>query len=138
MASVTATSIVYRYYDVINQGDLDALEQLVAPGYQYHAPGLPPSFAVFKQMLVSYRLGFSDLHHHVEQVVAEGDRVVVHVTSAGTHSGVFLGHPPTQRRFAAVGIDIFRLEDDLLAERWGAFDTLTMLQQLGLYRPIST
>ena len=54
----------------------------------------------------------------------------------GTHTGAFMGHPPTGRRFHAGGIDVFRIAEGKLVERWGQFDTLGMLQQLGLYRPV--
>lgn len=138
MLDTSQKTLVHQYYDIINRGDLDALDQLVSPGYRYHAPGLPPSLFIFKQMLLAYRVGFPDLNHVVEQLISEGDRVVAYVTTQGTHTGPFLGHAPTHQHFSAAGVDIFRLEQGRLVERWGAFDTLSMLQQLGLYQPVPT
>jgi predicted ester cyclase len=68
----------------------------------------------------------------IEDVVAEGDRVVVRWTNSARHVGGFLGIPPTGRTCAIAGIDIYRIEDHRLAEHWHVIDQLAMLQQLGL------
>ena len=115
MDSTSQKAVVQQYYDVLNRGELDALDLLVDPAYHYHAPGLPPSLFVFKQMLVAYRAGFPDIHYVVEQLIGEGNRVVAYVVAHGTHTGPFLGHAPTHRRFTASGVDIFRLEQGRLS-----------------------
>jgi predicted ester cyclase len=68
----------------------------------------------------------------IEDVVAEGDRVVVRWTNSGTHIGVFAGIPPTGRSFVIAGIDIYRVADGKLAEHWHVVDQLAMMAQLGL------
>jgi predicted ester cyclase len=68
----------------------------------------------------------------VEDIVAEGDRVVVRWSNSGRHVGDFLGMPPTGHSYAIAGIDIYRIEDGQLAEHWHVIDQLAMLQQLGL------
>jgi predicted ester cyclase len=62
--------------------------------------------------------------------------VVARTLTEGTHTGPFMGHPPSGRRFQAAGIDVFRVAGGQLAEHWSVFDTLGMLMQLGLYRPL--
>ena len=68
----------------------------------------------------------------IDDIIAEDDRVVVRWTNSATHSGTFLGIPATGRSCRFAGIDIYRLEDGRLAERWHVVDQLSMLQQLGL------
>ena len=68
----------------------------------------------------------------VDDVIAEGDRLVVRWTNAGSHSGEFLGIPATGRPFEFAGIDIYRIENDRMAEHWHVVDQLSMLGQLGL------
>jgi len=68
----------------------------------------------------------------IEDVIAEGDRVAVRWTNAGTNVGDFLGIPATGRSFSVPGIDIYRLEDGKLAEHWHVVDMYGQLIQLGL------
>lgn len=129
-------ALVRRYYEVINGGDFNQLDELVSGNYQHHVPGLLPTLQAFKQVLHMYRHGFPDLVNNVEALIVEEDKIVARVSIHGSHQGMFLGHPPTHKPFKAVGIDIFRIADGKIAERWGLFDTMTMLQQLGLYSPM--
>ncbi len=131
-----AREVVRRYYAALESGDDAALDALVDEGYVRHMPGVPPGRAVVRQHLEAFRAGFPDLRFRVEALIAEGDLVSARTTTEGTHTGPFMGHPPTGRRFRAGGIDIFRVEEGRLQEHWGQFDTLAMLQQLGLYRPV--
>ena len=68
----------------------------------------------------------------VEEMIAEGDRVVVRWTGSGTHVGAFMGIPPTGRSFTISGIDIYRMADGKMAEHWHVVDQLALLGQLGL------
>jgi predicted SnoaL-like aldol condensation-catalyzing enzyme len=71
-------------------------------------------------------------HFTVEDLIAEGDRVVVRWTNAGTHVGDFAGIPATGRPFTMAGIDIYRLAGGQLCEHWHVIDQLGMLGQLRL------
>ncbi len=75
---------------------------------------------------------FPDLHVTPEDVIAEGDSVVARLTSRGTHQGEFQGIPPTGKQITLTGIEVFRIADGTIAERWGEFDFLGLLQQLGV------
>ena len=68
----------------------------------------------------------------IEDVIAEGDRIVVRWTNSGTNVGEFLGIPPTQPSFTIAGIDIYRAEDGKLAEHWHVVDVYGQMVQLGL------
>ena len=86
-----------------------------------------------KRTLIEYHAGFPDLFHTIDDVIGDADRIVVRTTTIGTHHGPFLGHPPTRRRFKAAAISVYRIEDRVIQEVWEIFDTIAMLQQLGLY-----
>ena len=77
------------------------------------------------------RVAFPDFHHTVEDLVAEGDKVVPRLTLRGTHQGDFQGLPPTGKQVTFSGINVMRLEDGKIVEHWSIGDTLGMLQQLG-------
>jgi steroid delta-isomerase-like uncharacterized protein len=134
MSTETNKAVVRRYYDeVLNAGQVDTLDELAVEDYHENDPlpgqadgrqGLKERASIFINALSS--------NFTVEDVVAEGDRVVVRWTNNGTHVGDFLGIPPTGRSFRIAGIDIHRVENGRLAEHWHVVDQLTMLQQLGL------
>ncbi len=126
---------VLRYYAALNRRDFDALDSLVAPDLIRHEPGSTPGLAALKETLRLYKVGFPDLTHEVELIVADAGLVAVRTRTTGTHLGQFLGHPPGGRRFTSSGQSMYRVEDGMIREFWGVFDTLSMLQQLGLYTP---
>lgn len=131
-----ARQLALRYFAVLDGGPLEELDGLLAPGFDTGVPGLPRGPVAYRQMLAGYRSAFADFHTHVEEVVAEADRVAVLTTTSGRHTGAFLGHAPTGAAFAATGIDLLWIEGERIARRAGAFDGLGMLQQLGLYTPV--
>jgi steroid delta-isomerase-like uncharacterized protein len=127
--------IIERYYDALNRNDLEALDSLLAPGLVHHSlPGTAGRDSL-KEMQAHYRGGFPDLFHTVSDVVTEGDRTAVRTITKGTHLGTFLGHPATCRQFTAPAISLYRIEGGLIREVWEVFDTISMLQQVGLYTP---
>jgi steroid delta-isomerase-like uncharacterized protein len=126
-------AIVRRYYaEVLGSGNLRLLIDLAIPGYHEHdpLPGQTDGREGLRQRVEMLRSAFQP-HYTLEDVIAEGDRVVVRWTNHGTHVGEFMGLPPTGKSFAIAGIDIHRLEDGKLAEHWHVVDLFSLLQQLG-------
>jgi steroid delta-isomerase-like uncharacterized protein len=126
--------VVRRYYeDVLNRGDMGALDELAVESYEEHdpLPGQGTGLQGLRDRVEMFRTGLA-VQFTIEDVVAEGDRVAVRWTNAGTHVGPFLGIPPTGKSFSIAGIDIHRIQDGRMAEHWHVVDQLTMLQQLGL------
>ena len=119
------------YEEVINQGKLETADELLAPDAPSHT-GVPPGPEGLKRHVSMLRAAFPDLHHSIEDVIAEGDKVVVRTTCTGTHVGDFLGIPPTGRRFTQEHIHILRLEQGKVAEHWAQMDKVGMMQQLGV------
>jgi steroid delta-isomerase-like uncharacterized protein len=106
---------------------------LCAPGYVAYIGSNPPmSLAEHQGFAQAFYGGFPDLHHTVEDTVADSDRVVVRFTLTGTHQGDFLGIPPIQKSFEAGAIAILRIADGRVAELRAQFDQVGMLQQLGV------
>ncbi len=127
------TKTARRLYELLNQGDVEAVGDLVTPDYVEHAP-FPGQGVGREGVLDRFSMIVTALapHFTVEDVITEGDRVVVRWTNAGTHVGEFAGIPATGKTFSISGIDIYRIEGDLLAEHWHVIDQLSMLGQLGL------
>ena len=121
--------------EVWNRGDLDACDEILASDYTGIIPGQPGPIRgpeAFKQMVAVYRGGFPDVHLTVDDVFATGDRVAVRWVSRGTNSGAMMGMPPTGRAMEVMGISLFQVVDGKVAWEWEGFDTMGMMQQLGL------
>jgi steroid delta-isomerase-like uncharacterized protein len=111
-------------------GDLSMLDEICAPDFVHHGPGIPPDLEGFKQMVPIFRSAFSDVEVAVEDLFAEGDRVVDRITVRGTHAGDFMGIPPSGKRWEMQEIHIARIADGKIAERWTMVDMSGLLQQL--------
>ncbi len=75
---------------------------------------------------------FSDIELDVQQMIAEGDKVLVHLRFRGKQSGVFGDYPASNKRFDVMVLDLFRMENGKIAEQWPAIDNLGLQQQIGL------
>lgn len=124
-----------RMYDLINAGDVDAFGDLLADGFVEHEelPGLAPSKDGVKTFFRMQIAAFPDLRMGVEDIVADGRKVVARVRYTGTQDGEFMGMPATGKSVDVQLIDIFSFDDDgRLSEHWGVLDQMTMMQQLGV------
>ncbi len=127
-------AVVQRAVDAFNQGDWEAVDRLFAASYVDHDParaGFPTGPEGVKQAWSAFRAAFPDLQGVIEDTIAEGDKVVVRGVVSGTHHGELMGIPPTGNLVSVPLIDINRIENGQLVERWGLADMLGMLQQLG-------
>ncbi len=127
-------SIVRRFFEVgPSKGDLQAANELLAPGFVLHVP-LPcsPGIQGIDEVVSACRAAFQDLYVTVEDMVAEEDRVAARFTARGIHAGAFMGLPPTGKPIAMTGMEIFRLENGKIAELWGEANLLGLMQQLGI------
>lgn len=133
--SVEQNKAVVRRFaaDVLNGARFDAADELFTPGFTIHGlpPGLPENLEGLRLAVTLFHAAFPDWQDTEDDIVAEGDRVVLRFTGRGTHRGEFLGLAPTGRRVAMPGIAIYRLEDGRIAEDWVQLDTFTLMQQLG-------
>jgi predicted ester cyclase len=89
----------------------------------------------FKQSMGEFYSAFPDSHFTIDDMVAEGDKVVVRWTMTGTHKGEFGGISPTNKKVTIWGIYIDRIAGGKAVETWERFDTLGLMQQLGPVPP---
>lgn len=126
--------LVRRLYDeVLNQQTTAPVAELATAEYVEHdpLPGQGEGLAGLVDRVQQLTTAFAP-HFEIEDLLAEGDRVMVRWTNTGTHVGEFAGIPPTGRSFQIAGIDVYRIEADRLAEHWHVIDELRLLQQLGI------
>jgi predicted ester cyclase len=116
--------LVRRLVDeVMNERRLDVIDEL------YDARLATAGRRWIEPFLAS----FSDVHMRIDDLIAEGDSVVGRFSCSGTHTGDWLGHRPTGRRFTDVAeVYIFRIKDGRIISAWGMEDTLNRLRQLRL------
>jgi predicted ester cyclase len=133
-----------RYYEeVLNQGNMAAVEELVAPNHVLHGLGVPPlpagtsALDRLRQAVNRLRAIFPDLHYTVEDQIAEGDKVVTRWTRRGTQQGEWTNTPfgtiaPTGKEVTTTGVAIQRFVNGKIAETWVDQDSLGLFQQLGV------
>ncbi|MCO5172204.1 MAG: ester cyclase [Planctomycetes bacterium] len=131
MTAEANKELVRRLFaDVFVGGDLDALDPLVRADYIQHNEAVAGGRAGLRAFVEEVRRAFPDLEVTIEDLVAEGDRVVARISTRGTHRGPFLGRPATGRVVVGRAIDIFRVQDGQLAEHWDVMDVHGLLAQM--------
>ncbi len=120
---------VEKLFETFSNGDLAALDQLVAP--EYVGPQGEKGPAGFRPVVVGLRAAFPDIHYTVDELVAENDRVAVRWHWTGTHQGPFRAYPPTGKPVINSGSGIFRFKDDKVVSAGLETDRLGFLQQIG-------
>ena len=135
MSSEDNKALVRRFYEeVVNQKNTAAIDEFFAPNIVDHtaSPGTPGGIEGPKLHLDMYLTAFPGLHLTVEDMIAEGDKVVARVTARGTHLGELRSTPPTDKQMTVTAIDIYRIAGGKFVEYWGIGDDLGLLQQLGV------
>ena len=129
-------AIVRRFFDeAVNKGNMTVVDDLIAQNYiEHEGPvGQPSGIEGFKQFIAKVATAFPDLQVTIEDLIAEGDKVVASVTVRGTHKGTLLGNiPPTGKHASWTGIDIFQIAGGKIVGRWNQRDLLGLMQQLGV------
>lgn len=125
--------IVGRYFDRwANHGDTAVADELIASDLVLHnPPAVLRSLDDYKRSMAGFHAAFPDLHFTAEDLVAEGDRVVVRWTLRGTQRGEFLGRPPTGRTITVTGMSLFRIVGGRIQEIWVNMDRQGLMEQLG-------
>jgi predicted ester cyclase len=116
--------------EVINEGRLDLVDELVAEDYVDHANG-PDGRDGYRQSVAVVRAAFPDLRMAIEDLIAEGEMVVARLSIEATHDGEFMGIRPTGRRVTFTGISVIRVVGGRMVERWNQSDIVGVLKQLG-------
>lgn len=127
--------LIRRYFEEVwNKGDVDLLDELLAPDYINHNPGAPDAKlgpAGLKPIVLAIRQAFPDLNYTIKNVVATEAQVAVHTVMKGTHLGDFFGMAPASRVIHVEQMQIERVVNGRIAEHWRVTDELSLLKQLG-------
>jgi steroid delta-isomerase-like uncharacterized protein len=123
-------ALVARFYEVVNAGTLEKLDEVCAPDLRGHA-GAGADLAQLKQSIGSFREAFPDLRANVRYAVAEGDLVSTWVGYEGTHEGEFAGVTGSGRHVKFVAWDLIRVAGGRIAEITQYCDVFTLMNQIG-------
>ncbi len=137
MSAEENKATVRKYREAHNKNNLAALDQFVAKDLISHSalPGLPPGLEGGKMAHQGFLASFPDTQTKTEDLIAEGDKVVERYTAHGTHTGDFMGAPPTGKKYSIESIVIFRFANGKIVEMWGLNDVQSLMMQLGLMAP---
>jgi steroid delta-isomerase-like uncharacterized protein len=128
--------VVIRFVEeVMNGGDLDAADELVAPDHENHDPTAPEvrgGSEGIKELIGMYRSAFPDIRFTTGEMICEGDTVAHRWTLTGTHRGALMGVEPTGRSVEVAGVEMNRIENGKISASWTVSDSLGLVQQLGL------
>ena len=126
-------TLAKQYYDAFLKGDIETLKEILSPEFVWHS-GFEPDFSLeetledIKKQMVMY----SNRTYSVEDLIAEGDKVVLRYIIRGVHTGDVEGFPATGNKFEASGSEIIRIEGGEIVESWEEYDDLGHYQQLGM------
>lgn len=133
MSTETNKAIVRRYFEqVFNEQRYDLADEFLSESIELHGSGLPPGLEALEQFFTAFATSFPNGQTIIEDIVAEGNRVVARITFKGTHQGAMQGIPATGKMVNLPGITIFRMDNGKIAEGWMVNDNLGMMQQLGV------
>jgi steroid delta-isomerase-like uncharacterized protein len=127
--------------EAFNAGNVDVVDELVSPDFVNHDAALPEAMIgpdAAKGSITAYRTAFPDLRLTIEEQIAADTGVATRWSAKGTHQGELMGIPATGKQATVTGITIDRIVDDRIAESWTNWDTLGLLQQLGVVPVLAT
>ena len=133
--------LIRHFEEVLNQGMLPVVDEIYSDDYTLDAPvssdgesrrrSLTQGREQLKQRVTLFRTAFPDIRFTLNEIIAEGDSVVVSYTYRGTHQGVFAGVEPTGRSIDITGILIAHMSDGRIQEAVSVFDSAQLMEQLG-------
>jgi predicted ester cyclase len=135
--SIDANNAVVRRFivDMLGNGQHELAEELFAADYVARSglgSTLEPGPDGARKAAARLRVGFPDVQYAIEDMIAEGDKVVVRTRWTGTHLGKYGDLAPSGKRVTSTSIHIYRLENGKIAERWLERDRLSMMEQVGV------
>ena len=127
--------IVTRWYGAFEKNNPAILDEVLAKDWRDipPAPSQPPGPEGAKQILVQLGTTFPDLKIKVEDILQDGNKVVVRSTITGTQQGPLIGFPAKNRSMSIQAIDIHEFKDEKIVRTWHTEDWMTGLHQLGVF-----
>ncbi|HLZ57017.1 MAG TPA: ester cyclase [Ktedonosporobacter sp.] len=139
MSTEENKALVRRWFTALNAAESQAIDDLFFPNFTYHLPGGQSQLegsGPFKGFIVGFHSAFPDLYYTIEDLVAEGDRVMARWVARGTNTGSSMGLPATNKPVTITGVNIYHVAGSRFVEQWTEFDHLGMLQQMGVLPPL--
>ena len=127
-------AITARATELWNTGDLSLVDDIHTADFANHDPSRldVADLECYKRFIAEVRSSMPDYQVIAQDTIAEGDKVVTRWIGNGTHQGEYAGIPPTGQQATLAGVTIYRFEADKIAEAWWVYDSLGMMQQLGI------
>ena len=138
MSAEENKALVRRFYEQMDEDNVVIIDQLVAANYVGHVVGSEDirGREGLKELAAAFHSAFPDLQRVIEDLIAEGDKVVGRFTARGIHKGEFMGIAPTNKQVTFTAIGIYQFDEGKLVEDWIEYDALGLLQQLGAIPPL--
>lgn len=126
-----------QHEEVWSKGDLSLIDEIYSPSFICHFIVGPEWHGRdgIRQAVTKHRAAFPDWEEHIEDIIADADKVVTRWTATGTHKGKFEGISPTGNQVTIAEVAIYRIADDKIAEQWGFPDIMGLLRQIGAVPP---
>jgi predicted ester cyclase len=127
-------AIIIAFTNASNDRNYTAIEQYVAEDIIEHRPGVESGRNSTIEFLQSLATAFPDFHTNIDQIVAEGDKVVVFTTTNGTHQGEFIFAPgvtPTGKQVSFKTADMYHISNGQMVEHWDVIEILDLMAQIG-------
>lgn len=127
-------AIVLKFYEFFDRQDIAQGRELMSADIIARGLDAKPQIGIDAVMQYGTMMfaAFPDGRHVLEEVIAEGDKVVTRGTFSGTHQGELMGIPPTDKRVSFSVIHIDRVVDGKIVEHWGQGNILDLMQQIGI------
>ena len=126
--------LIVRLIEEMDKGNFDIFDELSSDDYVCHFSWIPEALnrEARKQFMKATMVSFPDFNHTIEDVIAQGDKVVLRLTNRGTHEGAFRGIPPTGKEIEYTAIFVGRFVDGKVVETWVEANILGLMTQLGM------
>lgn len=129
--------VVEKFFKALREGDVKSVDKLTHEEFAFRA-GAGPNFInkeTFMKYIGTVLTSFPDHTNIMDDIIAEGDKVAVRMTSTGTFKGEWQGHKPTGKYFSIQEYFFLRIKDGRVADYWGIKDALGQYLQLGIKPP---
>jgi len=126
-------ALVCRYFEEWNKGNVAVFDDLCTADFVWHAPGGLEQHGAeaAKKVFTRFLTTFPDFRVTIEDLIAEGDKVVCRCTRTGTHKGEYRGIAATGKQLTWTWMSMCRIEGGKMAEQWDEGDHLHVIQQMG-------